>query len=120
MTAWLDGGGGVDTRFSNVEHSELFGATLLMFAASGGQEAMVRMLLQRGASVNLQDSLGTTALMGAADKDHATIVQMLLDAKANTSLQTESGYTALMVAEHYEHTAAAWTQVAQSVRALHC
>ena len=55
VTAWLDGGGGVDTRFSNVEHSELFGATLLMFAASGGQEAMVRMLLQRGASVNLHD-----------------------------------------------------------------
>ena len=55
VAAWLDEGGGVDARCA--EHND---ATLLMEAAAGGQEAMVRMLLQRGASVNLQASLGVT------------------------------------------------------------
>ena len=52
VTAWLDEGGGVDARCAE----EYDGVTLLIAAAGGGQGAMVRMLLQRGASVNLQDS----------------------------------------------------------------
>ena len=78
VTAWLDEGGSVDAGCA-----EEGGATLLMEAAYGGQEAMVRMLLQRGASVNLQDSFDSTALMDAAGKGHTTIVQALLDAKAD-------------------------------------
>ena len=115
VAAWLDEGGGVDSRCT--EHQD---RTLLMLAAAGGQEAMVRMLLQRGASINLQGSLGGTALMGAADGGHTAIVQALLDAKADASLKTmqalldakadaslqnNSGETALMIAEHYKHTA---------------
>jgi hypothetical protein len=99
VAAWLDEGGGVDARFAG--HG---GVTLLMAAASGGQEAMVRMLLQRGASVNLQDSLGDTALMGAAFKGHPTIVHVLLDAKADTSLKDITGSTALMAAEQEKNT----------------
>ena len=57
VAAWLNEGGGVDAR--SAEHED---TTLLIVAAAGGQEAMVRMLLQRGASVNLQDSDGVTAL----------------------------------------------------------
>ena len=104
VAAWLDAGGGVDARCAEREDG-----TLLMAAATGGQEAMVRMLLQRGASINLQDSLGWTAPMHAAVNGHTTVVQALLDAKADASLQTESGFTALMLAEHGEHTTA--TQV---------
>ena len=95
VAAWLDEGGSVDAGCAERE-----GGTLLMAAAAGGQEAMVRMLLQRGASVNLQDSLDTTALMGAAGNGHTTIVQVLLDAKADALLQSENGYRALMWAEH--------------------
>jgi len=61
VAAWLDEGGCVDARWA--ERGDM---TLLMGAAYGGQEAMVRMLLQRGASVNLQDFVGCNALMGAA------------------------------------------------------
>ena len=69
---------------------------------------MVRMLLQRGASVNLQDSrVGCTALMGAAANGHTTIVQALLDAKADASLQATNGITALMLAEQRKHAATA-------------
>jgi hypothetical protein len=102
VTAWLNEGGGVDARCA-----ENYDDTLLMMAAYGGQEAMVRMLLQRGASVNLQNSLGWTALMGAAANGHTTIVQALLDAKADASLQEITGGTALKMAEHYKHAAAA-------------
>ena len=69
VAAWLDEGGGVDARCA--EHKDV---TLLMSAAWGGQKAIVRMLLQRGASVNLRDSKGTTALMRAAADGHTTIV----------------------------------------------
>ena len=58
---------------------------------------MVRMLLQRGASINLQDYLGVTALMGAALYGRTTIVQALLDAKANALLRSVDGCTALML-----------------------
>jgi hypothetical protein len=103
VTAWLDEGGGVDARCA-----EQYGATLLIVAAAGGQEAMVRMLLQRGAGVNLQGRGGVTALMiAAAFKGHTTIVQALLDAKADASLQDTNDTTALMLAEHYKHAATA-------------
>jgi hypothetical protein len=102
VASWLDEGGGVDARCA-----ERYGKTLLMGAALGGHEAMVRMLLQRGAGVNLQSSLGGTALMDAAIEGHTTIVQALLDAKAEALLQATGGGTALMMAEHQEHAATA-------------
>ena len=102
VAAWLDEGGDVDARCS--EHAD---DTLLMAAAVGGQEAIVRMLLQRGASVNLQASLNGTALMHAAGNGHTTVVKALLDAKADASLQTILGHTALILAEEEKHTAAA-------------
>ena len=102
VAAWLDEGGGVDARCAG-----RYGETLLMAAASGGHEATVRMLLQRGASINLQASLGGTALIAAALRGHTTIVQALLDAKADASLQEITGGTALKMAEHYKHAAAA-------------
>ena len=60
VAAWLHKGGGVDARCAERDGAP----TLLMAAALGGHEAVVRMLLQRGASVNLQTSGGGTALMG--------------------------------------------------------
>ena len=102
VAVWLDEGGGVDARCA-----ELGDTTLLIAAAAGGQEAMVRMLLQRGASVSLQDVNGVTALMHAAAFGNTTVVQALLDAKADASLQTKGGNTALMWAEQQERTAVA-------------
>ena len=100
VAAWLDEGGGVDARCA-----ELSNATLLMGAACIGHEALVRMLLQRGASVNLQTSGGGTALMNAANFGHTTIVQALLDAKADASLQNINGITALMCAKYEKQVA---------------
>jgi len=102
VAAWLDEGGGVDAR--SAEHGDM---TLLIVAAYAGREATVRMLLQRGASVNLQNSYGITALMYAAFKGHTTTVRALLDAKADASQQDINGNTALMWAEDQKHTATA-------------
>ena len=96
---WLDGGGGVDAPCAERQHM-----TLLMGAAMSGQVAVLRMLLQRGASINLQTSNGTTALIAAAAFGYTTTVQMLLDAKADTSLRVTNGSTALMVAEQRKQT----------------
>ena len=98
VVVWLDEGGGIDAR--GAKHQ----GTLLMGTAYVGQEAMVRMLLQRGASVNLQNSLGSTALMCAAINGHTTIAQALLDAKADASLQANNSKTALMLVEQEKHT----------------
>lgn len=86
VVAWLDEGDGVDAPCA-----ESNCMTLLMAAAAQGQEAMVRVLLQRGASVNLQDPNGCNALIGAASTGETTIVQALLDAKADASIQSNSG-----------------------------
>ena len=102
VAAWLDDGGGVDERCAAHD-----GATLLFAAAYGGQGVVVRMLLARGASVNLQDFHGITALMAAANQGHTAIVQALLDAKADASLQDENGGTALKRAHFNKHTATA-------------
>ena len=102
VAAWLHEGGGVDARCAEQKD-----VTLLMAAAAGGQEAMMRMLLQRGASVNLRHSKGCTALMLAAFNGHTMNVQALIDAKADTSLQDRDGCTALVMAEGYGHTAVA-------------
>ena len=77
VAAWLEDGGGVDARCA-----ERADDTLLLAAAAGGHEAMVRMLLQRGASVDLQGFLGDTALMSAAGMGHTTTVKALLDRSA--------------------------------------
>ena len=81
--------------------------TLLIAASMGGQEAMVRMLLQRGASVNLGNSDSGTALINAAIGGHTRIVQVLLDAKADASLQESNGRTALMWAKQEKRVATA-------------
>ena len=123
VAAWLDEGGGVDARCLE----ELGNPTLLMLAAARGQEEMLRMLLQRGASVNLQISLGGTALTAAAIRGHTTIVQALLDAKADASLRSIDGKTALMWAEHNKHIAIAqllrqhakWQAAAMEAAVMH-
>ena len=52
VSAWLDEGVSVDARCA-----ERYSATLLLNAALGGHKAMVRMLLQRGARINLHTGL---------------------------------------------------------------
>lgn len=54
------------------------GQTALMLAVSHGRVDVVRLLLQCGADVNVQDADGSTALMCAAEHGHVPIVRLLL------------------------------------------
>ena len=49
------------------------GQTALMLAVSHGRADMVKMLLDAGASVNIQDEDGSTALMCASEHGHTEI-----------------------------------------------
>lgn len=54
------------------------GQTALMLAVSHGRLDMVKMLLEAGADVNIQDEDGSTALMCACEHGHTDIVKILL------------------------------------------
>ena len=71
---------------------------LLHTASANGHLEMVRMLLKRGASVDLQTNLGFTALMSSAGAGHPSILLVLLEHSADPDLQDIFGATALMAA----------------------
>ncbi len=81
--------------------------TFLMSAASGGHSAVVRVLLDLGASVNAaQASGGFTALLLASRDRHADVVDMLIHAGADVNATRASGLTALLLASQSGHTGA--------------
>ena len=73
---------------------------MLMGASGMGNEVMVAALLQRGASVNLQNKRGDTALMVASFHGNEAVVAALLKRGASVNLQNKHGGTALMLANH--------------------
>lgn len=54
------------------------GQTALMLGASHGRFDTIRLLLEAGADINIQDEDGSTALMCAAEHGHMKIVKYLL------------------------------------------
>lgn len=70
----------------------------LMWAAVCGYTSIVKMLLDRNASVHMQDSAGFTPLLAAVLGGHTEIVAMLLEKNANVNDSLEGGITALMLA----------------------
>ncbi|KAM6384833.1 M-phase phosphoprotein 8 isoform 2-T6 [Alca torda] len=74
------------------------GMTLVMLAAAGGHDDLLRVLIRKGAKVNGRQKNGTTALIHAAEKNFLTTVAILLEAGAYVNMQQSSGETALMKA----------------------
>jgi ankyrin repeat protein len=52
----------------------------LSCAAAGGYEAVVRLLLEKGAEPDSKDMFGRTPLSLAAERGHRTVVQLLKSA----------------------------------------
>ncbi|KAF8787879.1 Serine/threonine-protein kinase ppk4 like protein [Argiope bruennichi] len=63
-----------------VDHQTSEGKSSLMLAAMRSQSEIVKCLLERGASVLLEDMIGTTALCAAFVQDQPEIAEMLLEA----------------------------------------
>ena len=56
-----------------------------MRAAKRDYKDIVRVLLDNGANVNVEDNKGKTAIMGAAKKGNKTICKKLLEAGADVN-----------------------------------
>ena len=70
-----------------------------MLAASHGQAMTVKLLLECGAAVNLQDSDGSTALMCASEHNHVDVVKLLLaHPETDPNVCDSEGSTALSIA----------------------
>ncbi|XP_048349294.1 M-phase phosphoprotein 8 isoform X2 [Sphaerodactylus townsendi] len=82
----------------NLDQEDSSGMTLVMLAAAGGHDDILRLLVRKGAKVNCRQKNGTTALIHAAEKNNLTTVAILLEAGACVNLQQNSGETALMKA----------------------
>lgn len=77
--------------------------TPLMVAAQEGQEAVVRLLLQRHAQVHACNPGGLTVLHLAAAGGHERVVSLLLRSGADSSRTCQGGSTALMNASWAGH-----------------
>ncbi|KAJ6461869.1 ankyrin repeat-containing domain protein [Mycena vitilis] len=95
----LEHGAGIDLSDSHIHiYGDVYGTTL-QAASYMGNRAIVELLLDRGADVNLTGGHYGTALQAASLKD-STIVELLLERGAD--LQLQAGYygTALQAASH--------------------
>ena len=75
------------------------GWTALHYAASGGQTAVIRLLLDNHAYIDSESPNRTTPLMMAAMYGTAGAVKLLLQEGADAGLKNEQGLTALQFAE---------------------
>ncbi|KAJ1113745.1 hypothetical protein NDU88_001987 [Pleurodeles waltl] len=82
----------------DLEQEDSSGMTLVMFAAAGGHDDILRLLVKKGAKINSRQKNGTTALIHAAEKNFLTSAAILLDAGAYVNIQQTNGETALMKA----------------------
>jgi hypothetical protein len=100
VVEWLGEGGSVDAvcPVPTGGDGEAEVAGMLHVAAVRGHLVVVRELLKRGASVDLQTGAGFRALMAAAGFGHHAIVLLLLQHSADPNHQSNNGQAALMVA----------------------
>ena len=77
----------------------------LHYAAFGGNVAVARYLLDKGASVNMRAPNSQTALMLAAGAGHLEMVKFLIDAEGDMKLEDRQGKTAQQIAEARGHQA---------------
>ncbi len=82
------------------------GWTPLHYAATGGHDSIVRLLLTHFAYIDAESPNGTTPLMMAARYGNATTVALLMDAGADLQLRNAAGLNALDFARIGEREAA--------------
>jgi len=88
----------------NIDIVDSIGYTALLYAARDGLFDLVKMLIDAGADINIENwsgyasSSGSTALINAARGGHLDIVRVLIKAGANIDFMGRDGDTALMIA----------------------
>ena len=80
--------------------------TPLSWAAERGHEAVVKLLLEKGAELETNDKgYGRTALSWAAENGHEAVVELLLEKSAKLETKSHDGRTALSWAAEKGHEA---------------
>ncbi len=92
---------------ADVNFTDEFGVTPLMYASDAGDSAIVMFLLNHGAKPNIVPSYSTTALGAAVIAGHNAIVKMLLEHGARPDLRDNRGLTPLFYAVYYGNYGAA-------------
>ncbi|KAF5552673.1 ankyrin repeat-containing protein [Fusarium mexicanum] len=82
----------------NINERDTTGSTALHWAARNGHIGTVRMLIDRGAIIDVTDNEGRTPLAGAATNGHGMIINVLLDRGAIIHFRTNSGATPVHLA----------------------
>jgi ankyrin repeat protein len=88
-----------------VEFADGNGITMLGRSVLNNEVEMAKMLLDRGANVNVVDKLGMTPLLWAASSDFgdANMIELLLKSGARTDARNKDGLTPLELAKKYRH-----------------
>lgn len=87
-----------DANYSDKDNS-----SLLMLGSLKGYPEVCKILLDKGAKLDLQANDAFTALMVASQEGHTEFMKLLLDKGAKLDLQDTDGWTALMRASHIIH-----------------
>ena len=75
----------------NPDVKDTYGQTPLGLAAGQGHEAVVKLLLEKGAELESKDSEGWTPLSWAAEKGHEAVVKLLLENGAELEAKDSVG-----------------------------
>jgi hypothetical protein len=82
----------------DVESKDKFNRTPLSWAAEKGHEAVVKLLLEKGAELEAKDKDGRTPLLWAAKNGHEAVVKLLLENGAEPEAKDKRGRTPLSYA----------------------
>ena len=104
-------------RCVDIRARDLRGRTALHWAAFHGHEAIVRLLLESGASHEVQDNEGRTALQAAVAYGHSTVVKVLMMAGADLKIDMKAWSAALEDAADNGHAPVANLIIWQTFRA---
>ncbi|MDX5526934.1 MAG: ankyrin repeat domain-containing protein [Wolbachia endosymbiont of Andrena nigroaenea] len=77
--------------------------TLLHCAALGGNKSIVRLLINKEASIDARDQIGNTPLHLAAKNGYLVVVNILLDSEAKVNSETQQKFTPLHLAAKENH-----------------
>jgi ankyrin repeat protein len=96
----------LDTGKVDVDAKDEDGSTPLSWAAGLGHEAVVKLLLDKGAELETEDGRGRMPLSYAAESGHEAVAKLLLDTgKVDVDAKDEDGSTPLSWAAGLGHEA---------------
>ena len=81
---------------NNPDLKDSYSRTPLSWAAAYGREAVVQLLLEKGAGIEAEDNYRRTPLLSAAAGGHEAAVQLLLEKGAGIEAKDNDGWTPLL------------------------